>query len=173
MKKLFSTTLVAVCIAATASTTMAQTAPIQDSRAAPGNRFADRAFARPTERVEARLAYIKTALKIKDAQKAQWDAYADLVRRNAQEREQRFKSRRAGASGRMEHRRPNSIERLERAQSFHAAAVTRINQILSVEKPLYAVLSPEQQKVADEVLNPRFRSRGGPSMHGRGGFGRG
>ena len=31
-----------------------------------------RAFAKPSERVEARLAYICTALKITDAQQAQW-----------------------------------------------------------------------------------------------------
>jgi len=44
---------------------------------------------------------------------------------------------------------------------------------LAVEKPLYAALSPEQQKVADVVLNPRFQSKRGASMGGHGGFGRG
>lgn len=176
MHKLFGSALVSVCIAAfTASVAVAQTTPNMDSRSAhgPGKGFADRAFARPTERVEARLAYVRTALKITDAQQSQWDAYANLVRKYAQEREQRFKSRQSGEPGRPRHQRPNAIERLERAQSFHAEAVTRINQLLTVQKPLYAALSPEQQKIADVVLNRRIRSMERPSMHGGGGFGRG
>ncbi len=176
MNNLFGTALVSACLSAIiASTAFAQATPNLESRSAagPGREFAQRPFARPTERVEARLAYVKTALKIADAQQSQWDAYADFVRKNAQDREQRFKSRRAGESGRTAHQRPNAIERLEKAQSFHAEAVTRINQYLAVVKPLYASLSPEQRKVADVVLNPRFPSMKGRSTRGREGPGRG
>jgi hypothetical protein len=94
------------------------------------------------------------------------------MRRNAQDMEQQFKSMRHGEPEHARHQRPTAIERLEKAQSFHAQAVTRINQLLTVEKPLYAALTPEQQKVADVVLNPRLRSREGRSMHGHGGFGK-
>jgi Skp family chaperone for outer membrane proteins len=176
MNKLLSTTLVSACLAAiTASMAIAQTAPNLNSPSAanPAPRIADRPFTRPTERVEARLAYVKTALKITQAQQAQWDAYADLVRKNAQEMEQRFQSKQSGEPGRPRQQRPNAIERLERAQSFHAEAVTRLNQLLAVQKPLYAALSPEQQKVADVVLNRHRRPMEGPAMHGRGGFNRG
>ncbi len=175
MSKLLSTTLVSVCLAATsASMAIAQTTPNPSSPPAAGaaHRHADRPFSRPTERVEARLAYAKTALKITDAQQTQWDAYANLARKNAQDMEQWFKSMRH-EPGRARQQRPNAIERLERAQSFHAEAVTRINRLLAVEKPLYAALSPEQQKVADVVLNPRLRSMQRRLMHGREGFGKG
>ena len=174
MNKLLSTTLVFVFVAAsTASLAIAQTTPNSAPRsvsASPGKSM-EHPFARPTERVEARLAYVRTALKITDAQQSQWDAYANLVRKNAKDMEQRFPSRQSGKPGHEQRQRPNAIERLERAQSFHAEAVTRINEILGVEKPLYAALSPAQQKVADVVMNPRFRSKQGP--HGHGGFGRG
>jgi hypothetical protein len=176
MNRLLSTTLVSVFLAATtASIAVAQMTPNLNSPTAsrPAKRFADRPFTRPTERVEARLAYVKTALRITDAQQSQWDTYVNLVRKNAQDMEQRFKAMQPGGPGRPRHQRPNAIERLERAQSSHAEAVTRLNQILTVEKPLYAALSPEQQKVADVVLNPRFREMEGPSTHGRGGFSRG
>lgn len=172
MNKLVSTTLVSACLAAgAASVAVAQTTPGSNAppTSAHAQRFAQRPFVRPTERVEARLAYLKTALKITDAQQSQWNAFADFVRRNAQDREQRFKSRQAGE--REQHR--NAIERLERAQSFQAAAVTRLNQLLEVARPLYAVLSPEQQKVADALLNRRFRAMAGAERHGRGGWGRG
>ncbi len=175
MNKLFSTAVVCIGIAAvSASAAFAQPGPQADQRSlsAPMHRFADRPFSRPTERVEARLAYVKTALKITAAQQPQWDAYANFVRKFAQELERRFESRRAGEARRAPHEQPSAIERLERAQSFHAAAVTRINELLAVEKPLYAALSPQQQKVADVVLNRHARAMHRPWMHG-GGFGRG
>jgi hypothetical protein len=176
MNKLFGSALVSVCLAAFAtSAAVAQTTPNVESRSAsaPGKAWPQRAFTRPTERVEARLAYLKTALKINDAQQAQWDAYTAVVRKNAQDREQWIKSRRSGEKGSPRHQRPNAIERLERAQSLHAELVSRINQLLAVQKPLYAALSPEQQKVADVVMNRRMRPMQWPSMHERGGFGRG
>lgn len=176
MNKLLSASLASVCIAAfSASAAMAQPGPHADPRSAsaPMQKFADHPFSRPTERVEARLAYVRTALKITDAQQPQWDAYAGLVRKNAQDLEQRFESRRAGESRRPPQQRHSAIERLERAQSFHALAVSRLNQLLAVEKPLYAALSPQQQQVADVVLNRHAGAMHRPRMHGGGGFGRG
>lgn len=176
MNKLLSTTLVSACIAAFAApAAFAQTGPSPHPRfaSAAAHRFADRPFSRPTERIEARLAYVKTALKITDAQQPQWDAYAAYARKTAQEIEQRFKAGRSEAGRRAPGQRPNAIERLERKQSFLAGAVTRINELLAVEKPLYAALSPEQQKIADVVLNPRLHAREREFMRGRGGFGRG
>ena len=179
MNRLLSTTLVSVCLAATtASVAIAQTAPNPNppSAADHTHKFSERPFSRPTERVEAKLAYVRAALKISDAQQAQWDAYAAQVRKIAQDMEQGLKSRQhgeAGHPGHPAHQRPTSIERLERAQAFHTKALTRLNQLLAVQKPLYAALSPEQQKVADVVLNRRGRSMDRSSMHGRGGFGRG
>ncbi|HTQ77645.1 MAG TPA: Spy/CpxP family protein refolding chaperone [Burkholderiales bacterium] len=136
----------------------------------------ERAF-KPSDRVEARLAYIRTALKITDAQQAQWSAFADTMRRMAAERDKRMQEMRAKwherkeamKDGKHEHHRPSVIERMQRAQQMHADAVARINEVLAVEKPLYDSLSPEQKQVADEVLMPHGR-RGG---FGHRGFGRG
>jgi len=175
MNKLLGTTLVSVCFAAAgASVAMAQTSPNMNTPSTMGHAHmmsADRPFSRPTERVEARLAYVKTALKITEAQQPQWDAYAGYARKSAQEMEQRWKSMHSGASGHHGHERANAIERLEKAQSRHAETVTRLGQFLAVLKPLYTALSPEQQKVADVVLNRQGRSMDGQSMHGRGGPG--
>jgi hypothetical protein len=114
-----------------------------------------RPFSQPTERVEARLAYIKTALKITDAQQPQWDAFANWMRKQATEREKwmgEWHARMAQSSKQREHRGPTAIERMEREQQFHAAAITRLNELLEVERPLYAALTSEQKQVADELL---------------------
>ena len=128
-----------------------------------------RPFSQPTERVEARLAYLKTALKITDAQQPQWDAYAGFLRNEAAEREKRmgeWHARWARGGEKREHHRPTAIERIEREQQFHAAAIHRLNAQLEVEKPLYAALSSEQKQVADQVLGSH--GRGGMRGHRRG-----
>jgi len=183
MTKLFAGSLFSVVLAAAAAAPVnAQTsAPSPSAREhvhpGPGMRHGpqgpheDRPFSRPTERVEAQLAFIKTALKIAPGQEPQWDAFANLRRRAAGEHEKQMQEWRARMSQRVEQRerqRPTAIERIERAQQFHSMAIKRLNEQLEVQKPLYAVLTPEQKKVADELLAPR--GPGGMSGHrmGRG-----
>jgi hypothetical protein len=123
-----------------------------------------RAFRLPSERVEARLAYLKTALKITDAQQAQWDAFAGTLRKHALEADQRVQVMRAERGARRERgARPTAVERMERGQARLAAASARLAETLAVAKPLYAALAPEQQKIADELLTAR---RHGGSRHG-------
>lgn len=130
-----------------------------------------RAFRAPTERVEARLAYIKTALKIAPAQESQWNAYANVRRTQASAMEKRFQERRAQMEQRPgDGKRPTVIERRERQREFMAATTQRLDELIAVEKPLYAALTPEQQRVADEVLAGSGRRHGGG--HHRGQHGR-
>ncbi len=116
-----------------------------------------RPFSRPTERVEARLAYIRTALKITDAPPPRWDAVANLLRKEEAEREeqmQEWHARMAQRSEPCEHRRPTAIERIEREQQFHVTVIRKLNERLEVERPLYAALTAEQKQIADELLVP-------------------
>ena len=46
-----------------------------------------------------------------------------------------------------------------------AAASTRLNETLAIAKSLYAASSPEQRKIADELLAPRG-PRGPGGKHG-------
>lgn len=141
-------------------------APAAQPQAQQGTRHHDgkRAFTQPSERVEARLAYIRTALKITDAQQAQWNAFAETLRNQARAADQRMQEFRAQREQGATRERPNAIARLEREQQRHAESATRINERLAVQRPLYAALSTEQKAIADEVLAPR--------RHG-GRFGRG
>lgn len=122
-----------------------------------------RAFSKPTERVEARLAYQRTALKITPQQQTQWDRYASYVRKQAQDMEKRFTdmSPRGSRPATPPASPPNAIQRLEQQQAMLSQASNSLNERIAVQKPLYAALSPEQQKVADQVLNPRRGGMGG------------
>jgi hypothetical protein len=131
------------------------------------HRHRDSAF-KPTDRVEARLAYVRTALKLTAAQQAQWDAYAGVMRKHAAATEKRMQERRAMMEkGAGERNRPTLVERHERQRARMTVATQHLDELLAVEKPLYAALSPEQQRVADEVL-----ARGGRGGHHHGGHGR-
>ncbi|MBY0271178.1 MAG: Spy/CpxP family protein refolding chaperone [Burkholderiales bacterium] len=175
MNKLMMSALIAAGFAAAVPLTMAQTA-----NPAPGAtqgrhtkhfHHDKQAFSLPSERVEARLAYIRTALKITAAQQTQWDNFAGVMRKQAKDADARVQEHRAKMAANTERKRPNAIERLERQQVFMATASARIGERLAVQKPLYAALSPEQQQVADKVLAGHGGKRGG---HGgrHGGHGR-
>lgn len=132
------------------------TAPADQPPSHHGMRHHDgkRAFTKPSERVEARLAYIRTALKITDAQQAQWNAFAETLRnqaRSADQRAQEFRAQREQGA----REKPSAIARLEHEQQRHAASATRINELLTVQRPLYLALSAEQKAIADELLAPR------------------
>jgi hypothetical protein len=121
---------------------------------------ADTRAMKPADRAEARLAYLRTALKITPAQEPQWNAYANFVRKATADAQQRFdqlRTERANAQ------RPNAIERLQRQQSMAQEQSRRLGELIAVQKPLYDSLSPDQKKVADEVLGPQrmFAHRGG------------
>jgi hypothetical protein len=171
MNKLLVRALLSIPFALAALPAAAQTAagtPLDARTGMHGMRHhgESRPFSKPTERVEAKLAYTKTALKITDAQQAVWDAYAARMRQQASEREKKmqdWRARMAQGKGPHEHSQASVIERMERAQSFHADAIKRIGETLEVQKPLYAALSDEQKKVADVVLAPK-----GPGIFRRG-----
>lgn len=166
MNKSIGAVVLSAALAATAAGAFAQ------------DRHEQHPFSKPTERVEARLAYVKTALKITDAQKSQWNAYADAQRKLAAEREKKFaewrqkmgERRKEHAEGKpaQERQRPSAIERLDRAEKMHADAIARLNAQLAAVKPLYDSLSAEQKKVADVVLVPEHRHGRFHRGHGRG-----
>jgi len=180
-QKLLGATVLSTCLAA-AGTAFAQSGPQTGGpqggpRAEARGHFEGRHFLKPTEEVEARLAYIKTALKITPAQESAWEAYANLSRQNARDMEARFKTMQAERSG--EHRdgaqrggeeRHNAVARLEREQAFLNEAAMRVAKLLEVEKPLYASFSPKQKKVADMVLNPHHMRGHGMRMGRNGGW---
>ena len=142
---------------------VAQAAPSTEratqSRAAPERR----AFRMPSERVEARLAYLRTALKITDAQQAQWEDFANVLRKNARDMDQRIQQRMAqrGEPGaRAERAQASAIERLERQQQRLADRSSRLNDVVAAAKPLYAAFTPEQKQIADQMLSRQGQHRG-------------
>jgi hypothetical protein len=144
-------------------------APAADTAGTPRAAPERRAFRGAAERIEARLAYIRTALKITDAQSPQWESFASVLRKHSKDRDQRmerFRSQRAqGAQSAQRPERPSvsAIDRMEFMQKRMAERSARLSEVIAAAKPLYAALSPEQKQVADEMI----------ARQGRGGHHRG
>jgi hypothetical protein len=100
-----------------------------------------------TGHVEGRLAFLKTELKITDAQLPLWNAVADAIRANA-----KSMSEMSGAmmgSSQTTATLPEKLALREKMMTTHIEALRRLKTAVD---PLYAALSPEQKKSADELL---------------------
>jgi hypothetical protein len=95
------------------------------------------------ERIEGRLAFLETELGISDAQMPAWNAFAEALRANA--RTATMQTMRPGADVPA----PQMLELHEQRLAQRLEAVRRTAAALG---PLYAALSDEQKKTADQLL---------------------
>jgi len=96
--------------------------------------------------MEGRLAYIKADLEITDAQMAAWDAYANAVRaRHATMEGRRAEMMKAKESG-------SALQRLDARIKALESKLDSLKALKPVTEGLYAVLSDEQKKKADQLL---------------------
>jgi hypothetical protein len=110
------------------------------------------------ERIEGRLAFLKTELKITEAQAPQWNAFADALRNQSkatQARHAEFRERHAKhQKGERKEARPLT-ERLAAHEKFMEQRLQQMKAFKAAVEPLYGVLSPEQRKTADQLLAHR------------------
>lgn len=110
------------------------------------------------DRIDGRLAFLKTELKITDAQTPAWNKLADAIRKSAATRTERMRGRWSGDSA-----GKTLIERLEAHEQFMAARLDEIKQVKMAWADLYQGLSDIQKKEADEIVLPMM-GMGGPGM---------
>lgn len=116
-------------------------------------------------RAEARIAYVKSALKITPAQQPAFDRYAQVIRDNAAATQKAFQDLR-GSRG--QNQTTSAIERVEQRAKMAQMRDQQQQQYLAAFRPLYASLSADQKKVADDLAAPRFGRgfRGGGPRRG-------
>jgi LTXXQ motif family protein len=106
----------------------------------------------PFRHIEGQLAFLKAELRVADAQLPQWNAFADAIRANAK----RLRETMAAAAGGMGHGVPAAPDQLERHAARLAAMLEAVRAVQAAVTPLYAALSPEQKKTADELMAEHF-----------------
>ena len=100
----------------------------------------------PFRHIEGQIAFYKAELKITDAQAPQWSAFADALRANAD------RLRQAMMKGKEAQGAVTAPEQIERRLAMLAELRDATQAMLVAAKPLYAALSDEQKKVADELM---------------------
>ncbi|MBL8705255.1 MAG: Spy/CpxP family protein refolding chaperone [Rhodospirillales bacterium] len=144
------------------------------------------------DRIDGRIAFLKAELKITQAQQGKWDDFEKVLRANAAERkaqaekiraerqaqraEFQQKAEAAKAAGqtvqRPERKQASAVEKMEMRQKMMKAHLENQEKVLDAFKPLYASLSDDQKKTADDLFGRGFGGhRGGPG-HGHGPRGR-
>ena len=98
--------------------------------------------------IDGRLAYIKAELKITQAEEPLWNTYAAAARDNAN-------SMGAHCTTMMSQRGASTVslpDRLDQHEQFMAAQLEAVRAMNKALKPLYASLSDEQKKAADQMF---------------------
>jgi len=118
-----------------------------------------------TEHLDARLAYLKTELKITDQQTPQWNAFADAWRAVAQKTSAKCAM---GDEHQMDAKQgvPGKLSMMETHMADHLEIVRAQKAAL---EPLYNVLTDDQKKAANETLTRVMKvgmSMGGGGMGG-------
>lgn len=110
-------------------------------------------------RAEARIAYVKAELKITPAQQAAFDRYAQVIRDNAAATQKAFQDMR-GQRG--QNQNVNALDRVEQRAKMAQMRDQQEQAYAAAFRPLYASLSADQKKVADDLAAPHF----GRGFHG-------
>ena len=102
------------------------------------------------DRVEGRIAFLRTELKVTDAQSAAWAAFADALRANAR------KLNEARAAMQRDPAVPMLMQRLDQHERWYTARLEGAKAARGAFAQLYTVLSDEQKKTADELVWRHF-----------------
>ncbi len=98
------------------------------------------------DHVEGRLAYLKTELKITEAQTAQWSKFADAMRATAGLMTGMYQTMMQGSL-------PDTLPaRLDLHQTMLSSHLEALKDLRAALDPLYASFSDEQKKLADQLM---------------------
>ena len=114
---------------------------------------------------EPRIAQLKAALRINDAQTALWNGFADAVRTTARTLQPAYEAQRAGVQ-----QAAPWPERMERRETLLAARLDGLKRIRAAGNALYGVLSDEQRRTFDQMAGGPMGPFGGMAMNMPGGM---
>jgi protein CpxP len=94
--------------------------------------------------VDRQIADLKKQLKITPQQEPQFNAFAEVMRNNAQELDALMQQASSG--------QPNAVEQVKRFAQFSETQANGMKRLVPALQALYDSLSDPQKKVADRVL---------------------
>ena len=152
MKHTLPATLFALGCFALANQVLAQTAAPANPRDERRVERVQRMCQNLDTRLDGRLSFLQSRLKITDAQKPAFNGYASALRATLDPLRQDC------AAGRVGQRATTLPRQLEAMQRLADQRVASLRSIKPAAESLYAALTPDQQKTADRILmSPRSR----------------
>lgn len=113
---------------------------------------------RSLRRIEGQLAFLRAELRLTEAQMPPWNAFADAVRAAVE------RLRQARTEAMQAARQPATAPQLlERRIALLSAQLEAARGVAAAMGPLYAALSEEQKRTADELMTEHMRHM---RMHG-------
>ena len=103
------------------------------------------------DRIEGRIAFLRTELKITDAQTNAWNSFADALRTNAKKLGE-VRTSMMSHMGAAQQQPPALTERLNLQEQWLIARLEETRAMKSALTNLYAVLTEDQRKTANELL---------------------
>lgn len=107
-------------------------------------------------RIEGRIAFLRAELKITNAQAAAFDNVANVMRENDSARRAAFEARQQRGQ------QASLLDRLDQRQKGAESMAAATGKLKAAWAPLYASLSDDQKKTADELFAPQRGHRMGP-----------
>lgn len=108
------------------------------------------------DRVEGRIAFLRTELKITDAQAGAWNAFADVLRENAKKLAAVRASMMPKAVDGAQQQAPTMADRLDQQEQWLLARLEGTRTMKSAFTKLNDVLSDDQKKAANDLLAPHM-----------------
>lgn len=105
------------------------------------------------DRIDGRLAFIKTELAVRDDQTAEWDRFSEVVRSNAENHNGLMRSMMEEMTGGDYFDKPLP-ERLAEQESHMEARLEQIKEMRMAVEELYGVLDDKQKQAANEIMMP-------------------
>lgn len=93
--------------------------------------------------IEGRLAFLKTELKITDAQLPLWNAFAQVMRDDASTMPHPMMEMNKGVT---------LPDKLAERETMLAARLDAVRKLKAVADPLYAALNADQKRTADDIM---------------------
>lgn len=157
MKKAFVILAATLSMSGAFAQSAAPSAPATATAAAASS--ADVRAAQHQQRVEERINWLHSQLKITPEQEPQWKAFADVMRSNGQTMAGLYKQRVEGESTR------NALDDMKQYAQITQAHADDMQKLVSAFEPLYTSLSPEQKTLADQTFrrSPEHGPAGKPA----------
>jgi hypothetical protein len=103
-----------------------------------------------SEHVEGRIAFLKTELKITDAQLPLWNGFAQALRDNAAAMQGAMQGMPGGMMGTSQG--TTLPDKLAARETMLSGRLDTVRKLKAAAEPLYAALSADQKKTADDIM---------------------